>query len=373
MLNVPIYCNLLWSEPTAAQDCPKGDIELGFCPSCGFVTNVAFDPAKLGYSQDYENSLHYSPHFQKYAHSLASSLVERHDLHNKDIVEIGCGKGDFLVSLCEMGRNRGVGFDPSYVPREEHQPFEGQVQFVQDFYSESYKNYQADLICCRHTLEHVADPAELLVPLRAAIGDRRDTAIFFEVPNGLYTFRHMAVWDIIYEHCCYFVPTALERAFTSHGFQVVEQWETFDGQFLCLESRLATDNQTLTQQNSDRVNALGADIETFKTKFHDLVEQWEDRLSKLTAAGQRAVVWGAGSKGVTFLNLLAQQDGIEYVVDLNPRKQGMYVAGTGQKIVPPEFLQDYRPDVVIVVNPIYAGEIRQLLADLGLTPEIQCV
>jgi hypothetical protein len=169
------------------------------------------------------------------------------------------------------------------------------------------------------------------------------------------------------------VPTALERAFTSHGFQVVEQWETFDGQFLCLESRLATDNQTLTQQNSDRVNALGADIETFKTKFHDLVEQWEDRLSKLTAAGQRAVVWGAGSKGVTFLNLLAQQDGIEYVVDLNPRKQGMYVAGTGQKIVPPEFLQDYRPDVVIVVNPIYAGEIRQLLADLGLTPEIQCV
>jgi len=60
-------------------------------------------------------------------------------------------------------------------------------------------------------------------------------------------------------------------------------------------------------------------------------------------------------------------------VDINPRKQGMYVAGTGQKIVPPEFLRDYQPDVVIVMNPIYEGEIRQMVADWGLTPELMCV
>ena len=161
MLAVPVYCNLLWRSRQTAQNCSKGDIKLGFCPSCGFISNLAFDPTKLGYSQDYENSLHYSPRFQEYAQSVASGLVKRHNLYNKDIIEIGCGKGDFLISLCELGNNRGVGFDPSYFPRSEHQALQTQVKFVQDFYSQLYQEYQADLICCRHTLEHISNPCLL--------------------------------------------------------------------------------------------------------------------------------------------------------------------------------------------------------------------
>jgi hypothetical protein len=85
------------------------------------------------------------------------------------------------------------------------------------------------------------------------------------------------------------------------------------------------------------------------------------------------VVWGGGSKGVTFLNMLKAQHQIEYVVDLNPRKQGKYVAGTGQKIVPPEFLWEYRPDIVIVMNPIYENEIRQMLNELAIEPILMCM
>ncbi len=72
------------------------------------------------------------------------------------------------------------------------------------------------------------------------------------------------------------------------------------------------------------------------------------------------------------MNALETQDQIRYVVDINPRKQGMYLAGTGQQVVPPEFLRDDQPDVVIVMNPIYEDEIRQLTEDLGLTPEFMC-
>jgi hypothetical protein len=57
-------------------------------------------------------------------------------------------------------------------------------------------------------------------------------------------------------------------------------------------------------------------------------------------------------------------------VDLNPRKQGMYIAGVGQKIVYPEFLQDYQPEIIIIMNPIYEQEIRQLTDNLGLKPEL---
>ena len=371
MLSVPVYCNILWSDSQAAQNCPTGDIKLAFCSECGLISNVAFDPTRLGYDQDYENSLHYSPRFQNYAQSLASELVERHKLVNKNIIEIGCGKGDFLISLCELGNNRGVGFDPSYVPRPEHEQYADRVRFVQDFYSEHYQDYQAELICCRHTLEHFPNPATLLKPLRQAIANSLSTAIFFEVPNALYTFRHLAIWDIIYEHCCYFTPTSLAQAFVNCGFQVDYIKETFDGQFLCLESKPV--DRAIANQKKPKVEAF-QDIAAFRTKFDDLIDTWTHKLAQIAQTGQKAVVWGAGSKGVTFLNLLKSQAVIQYVVDLNPRKHGMYIAGTGQQIVPPEFLRHYQPDLIIVMNPIYEAEIRQITEDLDLAPEfIHCV
>lgn len=114
---------------------------------------------------------------------------------------------------------------------------------------------------------------------------------------------------------------------------------------------------------------MACDVATFAGKYRSKVEIWRHNLERIAYTGQRAVVWGAGSKGVTFLNALETQDQIEYAVDINPRKQDMYLAGTGQQVVPPEFLRDYQPDVVIVINPIYQSEIQQITESLGLTPQ----
>lgn len=373
MLDVPVYCNCLWSKQQAARNCSRGDIKLAFCSKCGFITNVAFEPARLEYTQDYENSLHCSARFQDYAQSLAKRLIERHNLHDKDIIEIGCGKGDFLLLLCELGNNRGVGFDPSYVPEINYSQAKGRVEFIQDFYSERYTNYQGDLICCRHTLEHIQNPKDLLKPLRQAIGDRLNTPIFFEVPNSLHTFRHLAIWDIIYEHCSYFTPISLAHTFSSCGFRICELTEEFDGQFLSLEALLAEGVTSITDKQQNQVQQLTNDINSFATNFKHKVETWKSQLKQLKSKGKRAVVWGAGSKGITFLNILNIQEPVEYLVDINPRKQGMYAAGTGQQIVSPEFLENYQPDVVLVMNPIYQSEIQQIVKSLGLNPEFICV
>jgi hypothetical protein len=373
MVEMPIYCNLLWSERQAAINCPKGDIKLAFCPKTGLISNIVFDPSKLDYDQDYENSLHYSPRFQAYAQSLAQDLVTRHQLNKKNIIEIACGKGDFLISLCEIGNNSGIGFDPSYVPRAEHQPLADRVQFIQDYYSEKYQNYQADFICCRHALEHVPNPNDLLIPLRKAIGSSQDTIVFFEVPNALHTFRNMAVWDIIYEHCCYFVPASLVQAFVNHGFVVKRVEEVFEGQFLYLEAIPTTAEKGSVEDQFEPLETVRQDLADFTSKFTAKLNFWSEKLTHIAEKGKKAVVWGAGSKGVTFLNLLKQNNTIEYIVDLNPRKQGKYVAGSGQKIVAPEFLQQYKPDLIIIMNPIYEAEIQQLTDNLGLNPEFIAV
>lgn len=201
---VPVHCNVLYSTREEAVGTPKANIWLGFCGSCGHIYNYAFDPDKLDYTQNYENSLHFSPRFQEYARSLANRLIERHNLYDKDIIEIGCGSGDFLKLMCEMGGNRGVGFDPSSAPNWSPNTDNAVVTFIQDFYSERYASYKADLICCRHVLEHIQFPRDFLSDVRQAIDESLNTLVFFEVPNVLFTLKDLSIWDLIYENCSYF-------------------------------------------------------------------------------------------------------------------------------------------------------------------------
>ena len=366
MLYVPVHIGLLWSSRDAARNCPRGDIKLAFCPVCSHITNVAFDPGRLEYTQAYENPLDFSPRFQAYARSLAERLIERYKLHNKDIISIGCGKGNFLLLMCELGNNRGVGFDPAYVEHEEHIAVKDRVKFIQDFYSERYANYQGDLIDCRHVLEHIHNPKGFLNMLRNAIGNRLGTHVFFEVPNALNTFRRFFVWDIIYEHCSCFTPISLSLAFSSSGFSVCELTEEFEGQFLGIHAQPNSDSaQYSNYEQMDEVNRIANDTASFAAHYQRKVETFRHKLEQIERRGQRTVVWGTGSKGVTFLNTFKNSQ-VEYAVDINPRKQGMYVVGTGQQIVLPEFLRDYQPDVIIVMNPIYKTEIQQLTKKLGV-------
>jgi hypothetical protein len=80
-----------------------------------------------------------------------------------------------------------------------------------------------------------------------------------------------------------------------------------------------------------------------------------------------------GSKGVAFLTTLGVTDAVEYAVDVNPRRAGTFLAGGGQQIVGPAFLADYRPDVVLIMSPIYTGEIRAELDRMGLKPALLTV
>ena len=367
MSDVPIHCNIIRPRRDVAQNCPRGDIKLAFCPVCSFVTNLKFEQDKLEYTKAYENPLHFSHHFRLYARSLAEQLIERYNLYNKDIIEIGCGNGYFLRLLCELGNNHGVGFDPAYSEEEKHSEASNRVQVIKDTYSGRYANYQGDLIVCRQTLEHIQNPKGFLKELRQAIGNRLATYMFFEVPNALNIFQKLSVWDIIYEHYSYFTPISLSLTFSHSGFHVCDLTKEFEDQFLYIHA-LPSDQgiPDSDYEYPSKVDQIASYITSFATNYQNKIEMYRHKLENVGSRGQRAVVWGAGSKGVTFLNTLKNLQ-IDYVVDINPHKQAMYIPGTGQKIVPPEFLRNYQPDIIIVMNPIYKNEIRQITKNLGLT------
>jgi ABC-type Fe3+-hydroxamate transport system substrate-binding protein len=111
-------------------------------------------------------------------------------------------------------------------------------------------------------------------------------------------------------------------------------------------------------------------IKEFLQQQSARVAFWRRKLRDLKRGHQRAVLWGSGSKGVAFLTSLNLGDAIEYVVDINPYRQGKFMAGTGQKIVGPEFLRQYHPDVAIAMNPVYQAEIREDLQRMGITAAV---
>ena len=80
--------------------------------------------------------------------------------------------------------------------------------------------------------------------------------------------------------------------------------------------------------------------------------------------GERVVAWGAGSKGNTFLNLVGQD--VAAIVDINPKKRGKFVAGTGQPILAPDQLVESPPAAVVIMNPVYRTEIAASLDALGI-------
>ena len=337
------------------------------------IYNLAFDPSRMAYTHAYENSLHFSRQFQTYAQELATRLIDKYQLQGKRIIEIGCGKGEFLSMLCRGGQNHGVGFDPSCDAGSSAGETLEDITLISDVYSEAYAELTADLICCRQVLEHIQAPRDFLLQLRQVIGKRPDGIAFFEVPNVLYTLRDFAIWDIIYEHCSYFSPSALTRIFQKTGFAVLQVYPAFGGQFLCLEASPKAIRADPSTEPTAELEELSGFVSSFAAHYQRKVKTWNEALNRWLEQGSRMVVWGAGSKGVTFLNTVDAGKQLRYVVDINPRKQGMHVAGTGQRIVAPQFLRDYRPDIVLVMNPIYATEIRGLLGQASVTAEVLTV
>jgi SAM-dependent methyltransferase len=368
--DVPTNSCILLKTRDEAMSYPRGDIRLGFCPDCGFLSNVAFDNALTEYSGRYEETQAFSPTFNSFHEKLARGLVEKHGLQRKDIIEIGCGKGEFLKLICDAGENRGLGFDPGYSESRGEALGAARFRVVRDFFSDAYTDEQADFVCSKMTLEHIPKPYDFL---QAAVRVTRkpDGVVFIQVPESKRIVRDCAFEDIYYEHCSYFTAGSLARVFARLGLKVASVDVEYDDQYLTVEAKYDGESAGFDQRRTDDLEELKGYLATFKERTRAKIATWRDRLAAWKAAGKRVVIWGSGSKGVAFLHAVgARRDDVACAVDINPYREGYFMPGTGHEIVGPKRLPELRPDAVIVMNRIYVPEIRESLRSLGLHPEV---
>ena len=145
----------------------------------------------------------------------------------------------------------------------------------------------------------------------------------------------------------------------------------YQAQYLTIEARAAPEPVAQAplpeEQDLDRLREL---VGSFPERFAAKRAHWEGRIRDAAAKGQRVMLWGSGSKAVSFMTTLDLGDAVEYVVDINPYRHGHYLPGGGQQILAPEALKTYPPDLVVIMNAIYRDEIARDLERLGLDPEL---
>lgn len=364
---VPAHQNLLVDDEASAVATPRGDLRLAVCEACGFAWNLAFDPARLAYGAAYDNTQACSPAFDAYMTGLARHMVEERAVTGRRIVEVGCGKGLFLRRLVEMDPgNTAVGFDTAYVGSDSL--LDGRIRFERRFYGPGCAGVPADVVVCRHVIEHVPDPVGLLRSVRQALSGSPQARVFFETPCLDWILQREVVWDLFFEHCSYFTAASLSTAFQRAGFRVEEVRHVFGGQYLFLEA---------TPLGKETAPGIAVDpgetpelARAFTMAEAERLTGWTSLVRDRAKAGKVAI-WGAGAKGVTFANLIdPSREFLDCVVDLNPNKQGRFLPGTGHPIVGFESLSARGVRAALLMNPNYRAENEALLRGAGLDVEL---
>lgn len=360
---IPTHSCVLLEDAAAAQAFPVGDLALAHCPTCGLLFNDAFDPAQVDYAEDYEETQGCSGTFSAWLEGVTRDLIERVGLQGGDVVEVGCGRGDFLALLCRLSGARGVGVDPSATAGRVDRDAGGGLTFLHELYGAEHAALPADLLACRHTLEHLPEVAEVARSFRSNLTNAH---VFVEVPDTLRILEEGAFWDVYYEHCSYFTAGSLGRLFRSAGFGLERLDLEYGGQYLQLLAHTSR-GTAAPPEDTERITDA---VRCFRDTCRATLERWHELLQQ--ASGPVAL-WGSGSKATGFLTTLGAHDSVAAVVDINPAKHGRYVAGTGHPIVAPEALVELAPAHVVIMNPVYRDEIGAELSRLGVAAEVSAV
>jgi hypothetical protein len=206
--------------------------------------------------------------------------------------------------------------------------------------------------------------------VRRSAENRPGSIVFFEIPDADRILDEGAFWDVYYEHCTYFTLPSLSNLFRSRGFDLLRLQRGYDDQYLLIDARVGPIDKTVDEA---AVATIVAKAESFGAAVDIAVTNWRDIIVSADAEGRSVVLWGASSKAVGFLSAIGADHAIDAAVDINPFKQNKFLPGSGHAVVGPDALTDIKPDLVVVMNPIYVPEITAMLNALGLQPEVRAL
>jgi len=342
------------------------------CDSCLLVQLEEFESPAAIFS-DYVYFSSYSSSWLRHAKQFCDAIVPRLGLGpDSFVMELASNDGYLLRNVVARGI-RCLGVEPAAnvaaVAREHGVPTEV-VFFGVDSANRLVADHgPADLIVANNVLAHVPDINDFTAGIARAL--RPGGTVSIEFPHLLRLIENVQFDTIYHEHYSYLSLAFIDRLFAAHGLAVwdIEELPTHGGSLRIL-GRHAADPRGATPA-VERVRAAEReagllDVATYQGFTPRVLKVKRDILRFLLDAqadGRTVAAYGAAAKGNTLLNFCGiRGDLVEFVADLSPHKQTRLLPGSRIPVVPPERIQERKPDYVLILPWNLRDEIAEQLA-----------
>lgn len=242
---------------------------------------------------------------------------------------------------------------------------------ARDLYGEGVR---ADLIVANNVLAHVDDINDFLSGLPLLL--KEDGVATFEFQHILEIIRNVQFDTIYHEHYSYLSLLSLERIVAVHGLKLfdAEQLSTHGGSLRAFVCKAGSRHAMTPSDRVDRIRNLEirdglsepVTYERFGEKINALKRRLTTLLLRLKDEGYRIAAYGAPAKGTILLNACGiHSDIIDFAVDRNPHKQGLYFPGTGIPVHDPSAVFEGRPDFLLILPWNIKAEIMQQMREIA--------
>jgi len=237
-------------------------------------------------------------------------------------IEIGAYDGYFVHLLTQDGWSA-VGYEPCAIAEVGIKTFGVNIQ--QEFYEPGKRLGPWDLVVSRYVFEHLQSPLAMLEGIYEEMNPGGWLAL--EVPDLETRLSNGILGCFGHEHISYFVPITLQRLVEKAGFVAQQQANGADGLVL-----LAKKPAHISPHREYPVLLYGnAEVENLIIKFNSRQAKQRARFSSelLRWSGPKNfIIYGGDSHTIDMLvEGWLPLENINFIIDDDPAKQGMGIAG----------------------------------------------
>ncbi len=359
--------NSFLSKEELGQEEKRFPLALCFCNNCKLVQLTYVVPREImfkNYVYVSSTTNTFKIHFAKMAEDISNAFNLN---ENSLAVDIGSNDGILLKEFQKFGV-QAIGVEPAEnIARIAEQ---NGVETINDFFNRSVvekiiaKKGRADIVTGANVFAHIDDIDEVA----------RNVSLLLK-PNGIFVIEvqylvdmmeKMTFDNIYHEHLSYFSLTTLVYFFKKHDMQVfdAQKIESHGGSLRVFVKKAESKFEVKKSVNEilEYENKLGInDIELYK-QFADKVYETKNKLVSyikgVKGKGKSIAAYGAPAKGNTLLNFCQiGADYIDYIVEDNPLKIGLFAPGTHIPVVNSKFLDERKPDFVLILAWNFAKEV----------------
>ena len=374
--NIPAASELAEDHPLSLTLCQ--------CPSCGLVQ---FDTEPVDYYRDVIRAGGGTRTMTRLRHEEYARLLtamQEHHIHGRRIVEVGCGRGEFLRMWQNLAENpegaaalaRDQARDPlSGQPNAaplrlvgiEHKPsLVAEANAAADKMYRVYESFATgdvrypegpfDAFVQFNFLEHQPDPCDML---RNIWHNLKPQALgLITVPSFEYILRYNGYYELLRDHIANYTEFTLQKLLQDCGFELLSM-DLVNRDTIEAIVRKADPDELSELHYSGRL----IDVSALRDSYDRLSASVNAHIDHLSESHRTMAIWGASHQGFTLAATTKLGGRVEYIIDSAPFKQGRFSPASHIPIVAPDYAVAHPVDEILIVAPGYTDEIAGIIRE----------